>query len=846
MPLVDIGGQLANCRCCALYRCGQPPGHAHTEWQYSMPSSVAVERKTLFFQEDTRYSGLASVIHDHHEPERTLTPSITMASISSVDTDETIRSSYHRAQSIDSHDDAELMDPNREMPGSSSYALHDDGYRGISGYSAVPFPTRHLKSGDDSIDESGGKPQLQSDEDDTIKGDSIRGRKLQRGVFLSWIWELCGVFVSICLLAAIYALLGSFNGKWTSSWKLPINLTTVVALISTANRATLMGIAAAIISQAKWGWFWNSDSNPARRARPLADLQAFENASRGPLGSLLLVRTVLRKPDILLILVVGMLSIAMSPFSQQAILTVECEHVDPAQTAFLPNVHTAGYHWAQAGASYAVKGAVISSLTNPNGSDSTIRATCTTGNCTFPSMRDETSGEEFTHRAISLCSRCVNVSSYISHTSRVDDIHDHLADEQIGTYGITNTWGLPNGQYVQLHHRGELWDHYFVDMRTNDNLSWAMSSIDQEYLRLSSFGFFNVSILLSDSVADARTATICTMFPCTRTYFATINRGELNETAISSNTLTPWTQFFYTIDHRGYNTGEEVEVIFPTDMVDVQTPCRVQDKVYTKYNVSSAPGAQNISRYPSDATSPSIKTTFKGEFVKTVNVSEIIAPAECVFGMEHLSWFSDLQGTLQDAFQGTCSYQSFYDLEVEKPSNAIRCDKFWLERLYESGPYLAGIEEYLEAFALSLTRKLRMGIDRGYKVPEGKRLEDQDKALDDFGENITGVTGVALQMTTCFAVDWRWLLLPSSLTFITAAVLLWTMARGLTTSPDGPRIWKDSLLPLLYHRSRVVPMVSDYGYENRFVDDEEGKNELAELKALERDAKRVRVVFQGS
>ena len=98
----------------------------------------------------------------------------------------------------------------------------------------------------------------------------------------AWWWELTSVIGSALCTASIVAILASMHGKPLSNWTFLLSLPATIALFSTAAKL-LAGVAAAAgISQSKWLHF---RSNP----RPLRDFDLFENASRGPMGSLRLL-----------------------------------------------------------------------------------------------------------------------------------------------------------------------------------------------------------------------------------------------------------------------------------------------------------------------------------------------------------------------------------------------------------------------------------------------------------------------------------------------------------------------------------------------------------------------------
>jgi hypothetical protein len=78
-------------------------------------------------------------------------------------------------------------------------------------------------------------------------------------------------------------VLKEYDNQPLPSWPSQITLNTVVALLSTISRAALLEPVIQSVSQYKWIWF--------QKKRPLKDYAAWDEASRGPLGSLALVFT---------------------------------------------------------------------------------------------------------------------------------------------------------------------------------------------------------------------------------------------------------------------------------------------------------------------------------------------------------------------------------------------------------------------------------------------------------------------------------------------------------------------------------------------------------------------------
>jgi hypothetical protein len=106
-------------------------------------------------------------------------------------------------------------------------------------------------------------------------------------IFWYWKWELAALGLAVGLLAAITALLMSFNGQRVPDWGYSINLSTLLALLATILRAIIVMIIGQIISQAKWTWYSGG------RSRPLQHLQDFDQGSRGTVGSAFLLPKVL-------------------------------------------------------------------------------------------------------------------------------------------------------------------------------------------------------------------------------------------------------------------------------------------------------------------------------------------------------------------------------------------------------------------------------------------------------------------------------------------------------------------------------------------------------------------------
>jgi hypothetical protein len=93
-----------------------------------------------------------------------------------------------------------------------------------------------------------------------------------------WWWELTSWALGTTFLLALIALLSSFNGKRLDTWQSDLSINAIVSVLAQAAQSSLLVILNSGISQLKWDWL--------RKTKYKEDIQLFDDASRGPLGSL--------------------------------------------------------------------------------------------------------------------------------------------------------------------------------------------------------------------------------------------------------------------------------------------------------------------------------------------------------------------------------------------------------------------------------------------------------------------------------------------------------------------------------------------------------------------------------
>ena len=157
-----------------------------------------------------------------------------------------------------------------------------------------------------------------SDTSEQEKGNPPRKASYWNHLCLDTWWsEILAIIFSLACFIAIVAVLSSFDGKQSPQLAYGLTLNTIVSILATACKSSLLFLVAESIGQLKWVWFFQQGKDV--RKKPLQDIQSFDGASRGPLGSL----TILFRQKGLSLASLGaaitLLSLAFDPFIQQII-----------------------------------------------------------------------------------------------------------------------------------------------------------------------------------------------------------------------------------------------------------------------------------------------------------------------------------------------------------------------------------------------------------------------------------------------------------------------------------------------------------------------------------------------
>jgi hypothetical protein len=187
----------------------------------------------------------------------------------------------------------------------------------------------------------------------------------------AWVPEVLSICFSTACFVTIFVVLVVYDGKQVPSLPHAITLNTVVAILSTASKSSLILVVGSCLSQLKWSWF--------SRRRRLTDIKTFDDASRGPLGCAVLLTTKAFLSVASVGAIITILSLAYDPFLQQLV----------SYPIVYKNASSAVTRQARAFVISATDVDFVSAMNAGVWSDASsfVRTpACPSGNCTWPTF----------------------------------------------------------------------------------------------------------------------------------------------------------------------------------------------------------------------------------------------------------------------------------------------------------------------------------------------------------------------------------------------------------------------------------------------------------------------------
>ncbi|KAF9741584.1 hypothetical protein PMIN02_004195 [Paraphaeosphaeria minitans] len=244
-----------------------------------------------------------------------------------------------------------------------------------------------------------------------------------------WRFEMmCWLLGASCMCAIVAVLCVYQDQKLPKHWAMNITLNAYISILSRAASAALMLPISEGIGQLKWSWFQG-------QSKKMSDFEMFDNASRGPWGSLILLFRTRGRTLAALGAVVTVFTMAMDPFFQQVVrypqrTVLEAQNSSIA-VAF--RIEESQYARANQGGQLMTPNTDMSAIienhfrdisTPPiqvrNGTRAEIPLSCPTSNCAWES-----------YETLGVCSECVDIVDMLEfdclENTKLDWVQDSTA-----------------------------------------------------------------------------------------------------------------------------------------------------------------------------------------------------------------------------------------------------------------------------------------------------------------------------------------------------------------------------------------------------------------------------------
>ena len=233
-------------------------------------------------------------------------------------------------------------------------------------------------------------------------------RSITRFFADTWTWEALALLFSGSCFVVIIALLLNYDNKVFPELPQGITLNAIVSLLATGSKAALLTAVGASFAQYKW-----LQLDGMRKQRSLAELQALDDASRGPWGALMLALRANTSVMLIVGIVVTILSLGFEAFVQQTISYRSEVVYRRADTALMPVAIDYALGPGHASTDQDIEFAETVIQQSFLGQDVALPKavpSCNSGNCTWEP-----------YAVLGLCSHCLDVTEHAKSDRRCGD-----------------------------------------------------------------------------------------------------------------------------------------------------------------------------------------------------------------------------------------------------------------------------------------------------------------------------------------------------------------------------------------------------------------------------------------
>ena len=235
------------------------------------------------------------------------------------------------------------------------------------------------------------KIQTTSLRGDAFPVQSNKSSLVRRLILDSWLCESIAMCFSVGCLMAIAFTVRTYDGQRIPELMSGLTLNAIISVLSTASRASLIFVVSATLGQLKWCWLRTS-------GRQIHDIQAIDDASRGPLGALGVLLSWTGGSLAALASAITLLMIAFGPFLQQLVEYPSRNTPQPDGIASAPqNLAYSFDEDFRSDPFYPELRAAISAGAHSDQKPFDQEPTCSTGQCSWASFQ-----------SVGWCSECEN------------------------------------------------------------------------------------------------------------------------------------------------------------------------------------------------------------------------------------------------------------------------------------------------------------------------------------------------------------------------------------------------------------------------------------------------------
>lgn len=155
-------------------------------------------------------------------------------------------------------------------------------------------------------------------------------RRLTDRFWNTWKPELVALLFSVTCTIAMSIILSSYDGKATPNIPGGLTLNAIVSILATSSKTALIFSLSNSLGQLKWVWL-NGDSS-----KSLVDAEVFDDASRGPLGAVVMLYSHATRSFASFGSLLILLALAFDPFVQQVVRYENRVSYTPSALALLP------------------------------------------------------------------------------------------------------------------------------------------------------------------------------------------------------------------------------------------------------------------------------------------------------------------------------------------------------------------------------------------------------------------------------------------------------------------------------------------------------------------------------